>query len=174
MQRAEGTSRRDDFDSGSVCGPDGNGHPADADGKRVPEQEPATVQRLHLRARLKPQATQTVRLGFPKARPINVGNPRDLFQRQLIELHPRSSFIQTQLQLIIIFLNKWRVDSGGRITQAAKESGRAEMPVARRHPFRLGLLEPHDAVYPSRQKGAGIGPVLAVVIDEYQQRRSID
>ncbi len=84
---------------------DGNGHAANTDGERVFEQEPATVQRLHFGPRLKPQATQAVRLGVAKACPINGGNVRNLIQWQFVELHSGPSFIQTQLQLIIIFFS---------------------------------------------------------------------
>ena len=154
---------------------DGDGHASDADGQRVFEQEPATVQRLYLGACLKPKATQAVRLGLAKACPINVGNVRNLIQWQFVELHPGPSFIQTQLQLIIIFQNGMPDDSGRRVTQPSKEAGHAEVavsPTAR--PFGLGLFKPHDAVNPTRQKGPCVGPVFAVIVDENQQCRGIN
>ena len=156
-------------------GADGNGHAADTDGQRVFEQEPATMQRLHLGACLKPKATQAVRLGFAKACPINVGNVRNLIQWQFVELHAGPSFIQTQLQLIIIFFDRMPDDSNRWVAQPSKEAGHAEMaasPAAR--PFGFGLFKPHDGVNPPREKRLRVGPILAVIIDEDQQRCGID
>ena len=133
------------------------------------------MQWLHLGTRLKPKATQAVRLGVAKACPINVGNVRNLIQWQFVELHSGPSFIQTQLQLIIIFFDGMPVVSGRWIAQPPKEPGHAELavsPTAR--PFGLGLLKPHDAVNPPRKKRLRVGPILAVIIDEDQQRRGID
>ncbi len=59
-------------------GTDSDGHPPDADGQRVFEKKPATVQRLHFGARLKSKAAQPVRFGLPKPRPVNVDDMCDL------------------------------------------------------------------------------------------------
>jgi len=152
-------------------GADGDGHASDADGEWVFEQEPTTMQRLHLGTRFKPKATQAVRLGFAKACPINVGNVRNLIQWQFVELHAGPSFIQTQLQLIIIFFDRMPDDSNRGVAQPSKEAGHAEMAVSPAAcPFRLGLFKAHDAVNPPRQKRPCVGPFLAVIIDEDQQR----
>jgi hypothetical protein len=68
----------------------GNRHPANADGQWISRQKPAPVQRFNLDPSFKAKAAQPVPLSLSKLRPVHIHDPRDLIQRQCVQLHSTS------------------------------------------------------------------------------------
>jgi len=62
-------------------------HPTNPDRKRIAEQEPTPMERLYLHTLIKAQTAQSMPLGFPEQRPVNLRDPRNLVQRQSVEMH---------------------------------------------------------------------------------------